>query len=201
MKLYAESARYRTRQLLSDAATVLWIIAWIRIGIFVNDLVNRLSGPGATVEDAGRSFSSTVESVEGNLDDLPVIGDALQAPFEAIAGAGRTLQEAGAAQQDAVHTLAFWLGILLAVIPIGYVLLKYAPQRLRWIREAGAASRLRIDAADYEIFAIRALATQPLYELRRAAPDPAAAYAARDFEPLAALELGRMGLKVKDRAD
>lgn len=199
MKLYAESQRYRARQLLKDAATVVWIILWIRIGIFVNDLVNRLAGPGETVEDAGRGFADSVDSFGGDVGDLPVVGDAFQGPFETIAGAGRTLQEAGATQQEAVHTLALWLGILLAVIPIGYVLLKYLPERLRWIREAGAADKLRIDAEDYKIFAIRALANQPLYELRRAAPDPAAAYAAGEYERLAELELGQLGLKTRRR--
>ena len=199
MKLYAETTRYRLRQVLSDAATLLWMIAWIRIGIFVNDLVNGLAGPGETVEDAGRSFAQTVESYGQEADDLPLIGEALQSPFETISSAGRTLEGAGAAQQDAVHTLALWLGILLAVIPIGYVLLKYLPERLRWIREANAADKLRIDADDYKIFAMRALANQPLHELRRASPDPAAAYAAGDYEVLAQLELRQMGLEVNGR--
>jgi hypothetical protein len=199
MKLYAETPRYRARQLLADAATVIWIVIWVRIGFFMRDLVDRLAGPGETVENAGRSFSGTVDSFGSNLDDLPVLGDLLQRPFENIASAGRTLQEAGVSQQNAVHRLAFWLGLLIALIPIGYVLLKYVPGRLRWMREAGAASSLRIDSEDFELFAIRALANQPLYELRRASDDPAAAFAARDFEPLAALELGQLGLKTRPR--
>ena len=200
MKLYAEAPRYRARQLLTDAVTLVWIIVWIRMGLFVNELVNRLSGPGETVESAGRTFAQSIDSFGGDVADLPVIGDALQRPFETISGAGRTLQEAGETQQEAVHTLALWLGILLAIIPIGYVLLKYLPERLRWIREAGAADKLRIDAEDYKIFAIRALANQPLYELRRAAPDPAAAYAAGEYERLAELELGQLGLRAGKRS-
>ena len=199
MKLYAEVPRYRARQAIADLATLTWIVVWIWIGTFVHDVVNRLTGPGETVEDAGGRFADSVESFGGDVGDLPVVGDALQAPFETIAGAGRTLQDAGAAQQEAVQTLALWLGVLLAVIPIGYVLLKYLPDRLRWIREAGAAAKLRIDAEDYEIFAIRALANQPLYELRRAASDPAAAYAAGDYERLARLELGQLGLRTGER--
>ncbi|MDQ4144336.1 MAG: hypothetical protein M3198_11450 [Actinomycetota bacterium] len=197
MKLYAEAPRYRARQLLKDAATIVWIIAWVRIGMFMNDLVNKLGAPGETVEDAGRGFAQSIDSFGGDVADLPVIGDALQEPFETIAGAGRSLQQAGAAQQEAVQTLAFWLGLLLALIPITYVLMRYLPERLKWIREAGAADKLRIDAEDYKIFAIRALANQPLYELRRAAPDPAGAYAAGDYEPLAQLELAQMGLEVR----
>lgn len=197
MKLYAEVPRYRLRQAIADLATLTWIVVWIWIGTFVHDLVNRLTAPGETVENAGRGFADSVQSFGGDVGDLPVVGDALETPFEKIADAGRTLQEAGAAQQEAVQTLALWLGILLAIIPIGSVLLKYVPDRLRWIREAGAASKLRIDAEDYKIFAIRALANQPLYELRRAAPDPAAAYAAGDYERLAELELGQLGLKAR----
>lgn len=197
MKLYAETPRYRAKQLFGDIATLLWIVIWVRVGMFTHELVNKLAGPGETVENAGRSFAGTVESFGGNLDDLPVIGDSLQTPFETIATAGRTLQDAGTTQQDAVHTLATWLGVLMAVIPIGYVLLKYLPDRIRWVREASAAERLRIDAADYKIFAIRALANQPLYELKRAADDPAEAYASGDYQSLADLELGRLGLVAK----
>lgn len=103
-----------------------------------------------------------------------------------LAGAGTSVEGA---------TLALWLGILLAVIPIGYVLLRYAPWRGRWIREASAASRLRIDSEDLHLFALRAVATRPLYELQRVTPDPAAALARGDYESLASLELGALGLK------
>lgn len=196
MKLFAETKRYRSRQIAVDIAVLLWIAVWIRIGIFVNDLFNRLAEPGRTVERAGRGFADTIGSVGGEVEDLPLVGDALRNPLETIAGAGRVLEEAGASQQDVVNSIAFWLGLLLALIPIGYVLLKYLPERVRWVREASAADRLRIDAADYRIFAIRALANQPLYELRRVAPDPAETYAAGDYERLAQLELGQLGLRV-----
>jgi hypothetical protein len=196
VKFFAETKRYRLRQILVDVSVLLWILLWVRIGIFVNDLFNRLAEPGRTVERAGRGFADTVGSVGGEVEDVPLVGGALQEPLETIAGAGRVLEDAGAAQQDVVHSIAFWLGLLLALIPIGYVLLKYLPERVRWIREASAADRLRIDAADYRIFAIRALANQPLYELRRVAEDPAESYASGDYERLAQLELGQLGLKV-----
>ena len=105
------------------------------------------------------------------------------------------MERAGLAQQEVVQDLATWLGVLLALIPISYVAYRYLPDRWRWIREAGAASMLRIDAADLQLFALRAIARQPLYELRRATPDPAAALAQGDYEPLASLELASLGLK------
>lgn len=66
---------------------------------------------------------------------------------------------------------------------------------MRWILEASAASKLRIDADDLRLFAIRAIATRPLYELRRACPDPAGCLADENYEPLAALELSALGLQ------
>jgi hypothetical protein len=137
--------------------------------------------------------------VRDRIGGVPLVGDELQSPFEAAAGAGRTLERAGAAQQEVVHTLALWLGVLLAVIPIGYVLLRQVPKRVRWIREASAASRLRIDAEDLHLFALRAVSTRPLYELKRACADPARALATGDYEPLAGLELGALGLRVPSR--
>ena len=195
MKIYAEVPYFRTRQILLDVAVLLWIYVWVRVGLFMRDLVERLAGPGRTVEDAGGDLASNLDSISGTIADLPLVGESLQTPFGAAADAGRVLQRAGQTHQDVIHSLAFWLGLLLALIPILYVLLKYIPGRLRWIREASAAAKLRIDADDLRLFAIRAVATRPLYELRRACPDPAGCLATENYEPLAALELSALGLQ------
>ena len=195
MKLYAEVPYHRTRQILIDAAVVLWCILWVRLGMWIDTLVNRLQGPGRAIEDAGSGLAGNFTSVSERVSDVPLVGDTLRDPFEAAARASTALQQAGQTHQDVIHTLAIWLGVLFAVIPIGYVLLRYLPARLRWVREASAADRLRIDADDLQLFAIRAVATRPLYELRRACPDPAGCLARGDYEPLAALELGALGLE------
>jgi hypothetical protein len=196
MKLYAEEHVYRTRQIFQDVALVLWIIVWIRIGMLFHDLFAKLTGPGAVVESAGDSLANTMTDIGREISQLPVVGSTLQAPFDAAAGAAKDLGSAGQTQQDIVLTIALWLGILLALIPIMFVLYKYIPDRYRWVREASAAHRLRIDADDLHLFALRAVATRPLYELRRVHPDPSAALASGDYAPLASLELGALGLKV-----
>ena len=196
MKLYAEVPYHRTRQILIDVAVIVWCLVWIRLGMWIDTLVNRLQGPGRTIENAGSDLAGNFTSLSERASEVPIVGDTLRDPFEAAARASTALQQAGQAHQDIIHTLAIWLGVLLAVIPIGYVLMRYLPARLRWIREASAATRLRIDAEDLQLFAIRAVATRPLYELRRACPDPAGCLARGDYEPLAALELGALGLEV-----
>jgi hypothetical protein len=100
------------------------------------------------------------------------------------------------AQQDAVSTLAMVLALLLALVPIVWLLARYLPGRFRWARDATAA-RAFLEVGDERLFALRALAHQPLDRLRRIAPDPAASYERGDpgvVAALAALELQSLGL-------
>jgi hypothetical protein len=195
MKLYAELPRYRTRQVLNDIVVALWITVWVRVGVIVHDLVAKLAGPGRSVERAGRRVADGAANVSGNVSDVPLVGDDLTSAFDRLADAGGFLRDAGQSQQDAVHTLALWLGILLALIPIALVVIVWLPGRVRWIAEASAASRIRVDADDLHLFALRAIARRTLSELRSATPDPAGAYASGNYEPLAALELDALGLE------
>jgi hypothetical protein len=130
---------------------------------------------------------------------VPVVGGQLQDPFGRLAGVGRTLAEAGVAQQEVVRQLALWLGVVVAAVPVIALLLAWLPRRVTWMREAGAASRLRLDGADLELFAIRAVANRPLRELHRVSPDPAGDLRAGEFQALADLELRALGLRAPPR--
>ena len=196
MKLYGETRFFRLRQMAVDAALVIWTIVWVRIGVFMKRLFDKLAGPGETIEGAGTSFSDTMTDISERIADIPAFGESLRTPFESAAEAGIRLQEAGQGQQDLIHRIAWWLGVLLALIPIALVFIRYLPARLSWIREASAAHRLRIDASDLQLFALRAITNRPLHELRRACKDPAEAFARGDYAPLARFELASLGLTV-----
>jgi hypothetical protein len=196
MRIYAEKPGHAFRQLFSDLVVAGWIGLWVWIGMRIHDLVNKLAGPGRAIEDAGAGFASTLRDAGREVADVPLVGDALRTPFDAAAEAGVTLQRAGQTQQDVVHTLALWLGIILAFLPIALVLFRYLPDRIRWIREASAAIRIRGRAHEnLYLFALRAIATRPLLELSRATPDPGHAFASGDYEALAAMELDELGLR------
>jgi hypothetical protein len=197
MKLYAEIAPFRARQLLLDGFVISWIALWTWVGIRINELVNRLAAPARTIEQAGRGFARPLEEAGSRVAEIPLVGEALREPFEASARAGSLLAQAGADQQAVVHTLALWLGLLFALVPIAFVIARYLPARVRWVRAATAAQHVRSDEAGMELFALRAVATLPLHVLRRATPDPARAWATGDHAALAALELGRLGLRAE----
>jgi hypothetical protein len=197
VKLYAETAGLRARQLLGDLATLAWTAAWVAAGLSLYRLVERLAVPGARVEQAGTDFAGDVAQIQERIGRVPVVGDQLQGPFGRLAGTGRTLAEAGATQQEVIHQLALWLGVVVAAVPVVTLLLVWLPRRVAWAREAGAASRLRLEGANLELFAIRAVANRPLRELRRVSADPAGALRAGEHEALADLELRALGLRAR----
>ncbi|HEX8582188.1 MAG TPA: hypothetical protein VF640_07660 [Acidimicrobiales bacterium] len=195
MKLYAETAGLRARQLLGDLAVVGWTAAWVWAGLTLYRLVEKLAGPGARLEQAGGGFAGDVAEIQQKVGRLPVVGNELQGPFGRLAGVGQTLADAGATQQAAVHQLALWLGVVVAAVPIVALLLAWLPRRVAWAREAGAASRLRRHGVDLELFALRAVANRSLRDLHRVTPDPAGALRGGDYEALADLELRSLGLR------
>jgi hypothetical protein len=199
VKLYAETSGLRTRQLVGDLAVLAWTAAWVAAGVALHRLVEKLAVPGERVEQAGGSFAGDVAEIQQKVGRLPVVGDELQDPFGRLAGVGRTLAAAGVTQQEVVHQLALWLGVVVAVVPIVALLLVWLPSRVSWAREAGAAGRLRMDGADLELFAIRAVANRPLRDLRRVTPDPAGDLRAGEYQALADLELRALGLRAQQR--
>ncbi|HET7519149.1 MAG TPA: hypothetical protein VFN05_15960 [Actinomycetes bacterium] len=199
MKLYAETAGLRARQLLGDLGVFAWTGLWVAAGLSLYRLVEKLAAPGARVERAGSDFAADVAEIQQKVGRLPVVGDELRDPFGRLAGVGRTLSDAGATQQEVVHQLGLWLGVVVAAVPIVALLLVWLPRRVAWVREAGAASRLRLDGADLELFALRAVANRSLRELHRVTPDPAGDLRAGAFEALAGLELRALGLRAGPR--
>jgi hypothetical protein len=199
VKLYAETAGLRARQVLVDLAVLAWTTAWVWAGVTLYRLVGKLAVPGARLEQAGGGFAGDISEIQQKVGRLPVVGGDLQGPFGRLAGVGRTLADAGATQQQVVHQLALWLGVLVAAVPIAALLVAWLPRRVAWAREAGAASRLRLGGADLELFALRAVANRSLRELRRVTADPAGALRAGDYQALADLELRSLGLRAGPR--
>ncbi|MDQ4038897.1 MAG: hypothetical protein M3313_11260 [Actinomycetota bacterium] len=195
MRIYAQTPLFRARQLFGDLLLLGWCIAWILLAFLLHGLVSELAGPGRLLEDAGRDLTGSMNEVSEAVGEVPVAGDALQAPFDLAGGVGDQMREAGQSEQDAVARLAFWLALLIAVLPIVWAVFRWLPRRLRWIREADAARRV-ID--DVELFALRALTNRSLGELARLGPGPAAAWRSGDkaiLLALAELELSALGLR------
>jgi hypothetical protein len=197
VRLYARSPVLRGRQLLADAGLLAWSVLWVLVARVVHRAVLALAEPGRAVEDLGSSVADSMGSAADAARGVPVVGDELSAPFDALGEAGGSVGGAGQAAQDAVGTLATVLAVVLVVLPVGWMLLRWLPWRLGWLREARAAERLLAGTPDLDLLAARALATSPLPVLASLPAGTAAAWRAGDPEAtraLAGLELRRLGL-------
>ena len=197
MKLYADAPGHQARQVLGDLLLVLWIALWVRLSQVVRDATLALAAPGEQIEEAGTGLAGKLRDAGGTVGDLPLVGDQARAPFDGAGDAADRLAAAGAAQVEAVQTLAFWLSLAVGSIPILVVVAFYVPLRWRFIRTASAGRRFVDSGADLDLFALRAMSNQPLHRLARISDDPVRAW--RDGDPdvvraLAALELRDTGL-------
>ena len=198
MKLYAELPSQRYRQALFDALAVTWCYLWIRIGMYLNDLVDKLSSAGRLLIDAGQDLENSASSVQGTVVRVPVIGSFLKERFDGLVGVGESLQESGASQVNTVDTLSMWVGVIAALLPILLALAVWMWRRAGWIRDASAAARLRDDSENLYLFALRAITTRPLTDFRtREARDAIQAFHSGDYGPLARMELKQMGLRYR----
>ena len=200
MRLYAQRPDKRLAQVLADLGMLAWAVLWVLVARTVHGAVLALAEPGEAVESLGASVADSMGTAAEVAEDVPVVGDELSTPFDALGSAGDSVSGAGQSAQDAVGTLAFWLAVVLVLLPVGWLLLRWLPWRLAWAREATAVSRL-LDSGDpdLELLAARAVATAPLPRLASLPRDTGAAWRAGDpaaVRTLAELEAARLGLRL-----
>ena len=198
MKLYADLPGRRTAQILADLGLLAWVCAWAWVGRQVHDTTLALASPGRQLQDAGSGFREQMARAGDSVRDLPLVGDRVAAPFRQVSGAGTTIEQAGTDLVDAVSDLANILGWVTALVPIVMVAMVWLFLRGRFVRRATAAQRFIDAAADLDLFALRAMARQPMRKLSSISADPAGAWRRGDeqtIRALAVLELRDSGLR------
>lgn len=201
MKLYADAPARRTWQMFADLMFVGWLVLWVWIGMAVHDGTLELAGPARQTDSAATAMADQFRDAGDKLGEAPLVGDELAVPFDKAAEASDGIASAGRDTVAAVERLALLLGLSVALIPILVVAVIHLPLRWRFIREATAGARFIDAQEDLDLFALRALAHQPMRVLAKVSDDPAGAWRARDPEVvrrLAALELADVGLRPKN---
>jgi hypothetical protein len=201
MKIYADTTSRRSLQVLGDLLLAGWVYLWLRTALVVRDATLSLAEPGRQIAHAGNGLATQLRGAGRAVGDLPLVGDQVRAPFDGAGGAAEQIALAGEAQVHAVQSLAFWLGLAVGAIPVLIVVAIYVPLRWRFVREATACRRFADSTGDLDLFALRAMAHQPLHRLARISDDPAGSWRRGDtrvVRELAALELRDAGLAVPD---
>ncbi len=197
MKLYADAAPRRTRQVVGDALFVAWLLLWLWLANVVHDATLALATPGRRIETAGGDLSHKLRAAGSAVGDLPLVGDQVRSPFDGAGRAADQIAAAGTSQVEAVQHLAFWLGVAVAGIPVLLLVVLYVPRRVRFARTAAATQRFVDGPADLDLFALRAMAHQPVHRLAAVSDDPVRAWRDGDaavVRALALLELEEAGL-------
>ncbi len=197
MTWYSEIPARRTRQIAGDAWLIAWSALWVWAALRLYDLVMNLAAPGLAVSSSATDLAGRFDDAGSALGVVPLVGGALQAPFDGMGGAAIAIADAGQASAEAVGLLARFLAVALAVLGIASWAMVWVPIRVAFIRRATAARRFLDSTNDLDLFALRAMARQPLHLLARISDDPAGAWRRGDrdvISALASLELRAEGL-------
>ncbi|MEO7752655.1 MAG: hypothetical protein ABIS35_04520 [Terracoccus sp.] len=198
MKLYADTSARRSRQVIADVLVLLWVGVWAWVGRGVHDLIAELQTPADSISRAGTSVHDALTGAGGQAAQLPFVGGSLRDWLVQAAGSGTTLQTAGTTMSSTIGSLALVAGWITALVPILLVAGVWLFVRVRFVRRATSAQRFIDSNEDLDLFALRAMANQPMTALARISADPAGAWRRRDPEvirALASLELRNHGLR------
>ncbi len=123
-----------------DALAVVWIAAWIFVGVRVHDEVQGLQSLSDTIIRTGKG----VEQVGSALReaDIPFVGGAIERAGEDVTGVGVNTQRSGVQARESAQNLSTLLGLSVALIPSSSLILFYFPARLALARERRALRML-----------------------------------------------------------
>lgn len=201
-KLWSELPGARAKEAIADAATMLWMLFWIALGLRLYEYLSPSTALGRTVRSAGAGLESAGQHIGAVLTRVPVVGRAAgDGVREALSAAGAPLAAAGGELERALVTIAAALASIVLAVPIVLWLERYLPWRLQRLRMVRAAHRVirvapRLEAPQIErMLASRAIHRLSYEHLLAYTPDPLGDWASGRHERLARAELASVGLK------
>jgi hypothetical protein len=202
MRIYAQRRGQLAGQLAGDVAVLVWAVVWAVVAFLVSGAVAALAGPARETARTARDLAGQFGDAGTQAAQVPGLGEQLRRPFDAASGSLGDLVATADRQAATIERLATISGWLVFVIPVATVLLVWLPRRVRFVRRARAAQRFIDGAPDLDLFALRALANQPMHVLAAISDDPVRAWRAGDrrvIDALAEVELRQAGLSLPTR--
>ena len=201
MSWYAATSWRTVRQVTSDLFVLVWAIAWLLVSRAAHGAVAAIAGPARRTGGAAQKMADDFREAAESVGSVPGVGSNLRAPFDRAADSMLTVVTSANDQVAAIERVADLVGVLTVAIPVLIVVVFWLPVRLRFLLNA-RASRRYIDAtADLDLFALRAMATQPMPVLAAISDDPVRAWRDGDRSVITALadvELRRAGLRLPE---
>jgi hypothetical protein len=205
MAIYASRPGRVAGQLIGDLFVLGWGVAWALVGVFVHQVVEVLAVPARETARAASRLVTNLQDAAEQASRVPGVGEDLRQPFDAASVTLGNVITSANQQVASIELLAVIAGWLTFLIPVAVVVAFWLPRRIRFYRQAKASQQFLDSSADLDLFALRALASQPLYVLAGVSDDPVRAWRDGDrqvIDQLAEIELRRNGLRFpKDRLE
>ncbi len=106
------------------AFVVVWVAAWIVLGIWVGYEVNNLRSLSDTVVKSGSAMKATGGALEG-LSVIPFVGGDVSRVGRQVTATGVSVERSGRSSRSTVDRLAILLGIAVGLIPTVPVIALY----------------------------------------------------------------------------
>jgi hypothetical protein len=201
IKLWSELPRARSRELLADFTTLIWVVFWSVVVWRLFVFLSSFAQAGRSVQAGGQSMVQGGRDLGESLAGLPLVGaQARDIARDAFAGAGTPLVSFGTELERFIFVIAFALAALLAIVTLQPWLSRYLPWRLtrvRRVRAAHQAIRTGSELSDPDtrrVLAMRAVSRLDYADLLEYTSDPLGDWAAGRHDALARAELASQGL-------
>ena len=205
MAIYASRPGRLAGQLIGDAFVLGWALVWGLVGVFIHQVVSVLAIPARETARTATRLVTNLRDAADQAANVPGVGDDLRQPFDAASVTLGNVITSANQQVVSIERLAVIAGWVVFLIPVAVVVAFWLPRRIRFYRQAKASQAFLDSNADLDLFALRAMASQPLYVLAAITDDPVQAWRAGDrqvIDQLAEIELRRNGLRFpKDRIE
>ncbi len=199
---YAQvNAKTRTTRLVTDLLFAAWIGLWYFIANAVKEIVDAVAKPIREIGNKTDSMATDMNGFSENLSKTPLVGESLSSGVNPIGAGLSDLSEQAYSQADNVLTIAWIIFAIIFLFPVIWGALKYLPECIRAARETSDVLRYVNNSGDFDLVALRALATMPMRELAKVTGNPVSDWRegnADAIRNLASLELDRVGLKAKN---
>ena len=208
MMVWSERRGPRLREMVADAATIVWVGLWAMLGIRIYGGLAELAGAGRLIRDGGIGLRNTGGEVAGAVQGVPLVGEnAATRIRDAFGSAADPVIAFGSDIERLLLIIAGLLGLMVVLIAVVPWLNRYVPWRLARIERLNAAARaIRpavvpgasvLEAPDVDrLLASRALHRLEYAKLLEFTPDPFGDWAAGRLDGLVQAELESAGLRM-----
>jgi hypothetical protein len=106
------------RQIVADVLMAAWIPLCLWLGRAVSERIEALRGPADNLASAGGSIRDNMSGAASNAGGVPLVGDSLRGPFDAVSRAGQNITTVGTSLGMTVDQVSSVVGVVVAVVPI-----------------------------------------------------------------------------------